>query len=268
MKIAFCFSGYPRKINQTKIFWKNIIDRYNADVYASFWDESDSQSNDDTIDTFNNVYKPKLIETEKFDIFEKSTVNLIRKNITFPELIKNHESYKNLTDKMLKVNFISMFYKIWRTNLLSNSEKYDVVVRCRTDLFPLDINFEINDMLNIPCGTIFNTAFTGCVGKVDYFAYANPDIMNYYSSIFLHLNSYLTQGYYFHFPEHILWAHFTKKRIKIREIPQSIYAWVDSEKRFHRALNFDHNHCTEYFSNDFPIDLDTNLSFFNNTNEI
>jgi len=268
MKIAFCFSGIPRKIDQTKIFWKNLIDRYNADVYASFWDESDSNLTEDTINKFVEIYNPKRIESEKFELFERSTVNLIKKNITFPERIKNSGSYSNVIDKMYKINFISMFYKIWRANLLSNSEKYDIVVRCRTDLFPLDINFEINDMLNLPCGTVFNTEFEGCLGKCDFFAYANPTIMNYYSSIFLYLNLYLTEGYYFHVPENLLLAHFTKKRIKIREMPLSIYAWFDREHKLHRAVDFDHNQYAEYFSDEYLINLDPNLSFFNKTKEI
>lgn len=268
MKIAFCFSGYPRKINRSKFFWKNLIDRYNADVYASFWEESDTNLQDDNPKNFIEIYNPKLIEFEKFNLFENSTLNLIKKNIVFPETIKNCVDYKHVIDKMQKYNFISMFYKIWRANLLANSEKYDIVIRCRTDLFPLDINFEINDMLNIPFGTIFNTRYSGCLGKVDYFAYGNPSIMNYYSSIFLHLNTYLTQGYYFHYPEHLLFVHFTKKRIKIRELPQSIYAWDDDKQKFHRALDFNNTNYIEYFSDEHTLNVDPNLTFYNKNNKL
>lgn len=276
MKIAFCFSGYPRKVNQTKIFWQNLIRRYNADVYASFWSDTDSLLPDDTVENFVRIYNPKQIESERFDLFKKTTVDLITKNIIFPEPIKNYAGYTHVIDKMLKLNLISMFYKIWKSNMLSNSENYDIVVRCRTDLFPLDINFEINDFLSIPTGhspivptgEVDCTDFNGCIGKNDFFAYGNQSIMNYYSSVFLYLNVYLMEGYYFHLPENILWAHLTKKRIKIREMPISIYAWFEHEQRFHRALDYYHTHNIEYISSENKLILDPNLSFFNKTDII
>jgi len=203
------------------------------------------------------------MELENYEIFKESTVDILTKNI-----VPHYTLLSDIQHSILSGNFFSFHYKIWRANLLSNSEKYDIVVRCRTDLFPLDINFEINDMLNLPCGTVFNTEFEGCLGKCDFFAYANPTIMNYYSSIFLYLNLYLTEGYYFHVPENLLLAHFTKKRIKIREMPLSIYAWFDREHKLHRAVDFDHNQYAEYFSDEYLINLDPNLSFFNKTKEI
>ena len=36
MKIALCFSGQMRDLDETKNFWTGLIKKYNMDVYASF----------------------------------------------------------------------------------------------------------------------------------------------------------------------------------------------------------------------------------------
>jgi len=38
MRIALCFSGHMRDLNESKGFWAELIKKYDIDVYASFWD--------------------------------------------------------------------------------------------------------------------------------------------------------------------------------------------------------------------------------------
>ena len=38
MKVALCFSGHMRDLNESKGFWIELIKKYDIDVYASFWD--------------------------------------------------------------------------------------------------------------------------------------------------------------------------------------------------------------------------------------
>ena len=40
MRVAFCFSGLTRGLDISKDFWLNQVEKYNADVFASFWDDN------------------------------------------------------------------------------------------------------------------------------------------------------------------------------------------------------------------------------------
>jgi len=61
MKIALCFSGNIRDLNETKEFWTALIEKYKIDVYASFWD-IENVNIGDTVDNFARIYNAKKIE--------------------------------------------------------------------------------------------------------------------------------------------------------------------------------------------------------------
>ena len=67
------------------------------------------------------------------------------------------------------------------------AENYDIVIRARTDIYFDEIEIEKNDYLNIPWGWRCNTYWDGCGGPIDMFAYSKPEIMDFYSSVFLYL---------------------------------------------------------------------------------
>ena len=56
MRVAFCFSGLSRGINISKDFWLKQIEKYNADVFGSFWDDNLSE-----VELFNKLFKPKSL---------------------------------------------------------------------------------------------------------------------------------------------------------------------------------------------------------------
>ena len=76
MRVAFCFSGLPRGIKFSKDFWLAQIERYNADVFGSFWDSDLSE-----IETFNSLFKPKRIEIENYDVLKLTTFDYINNEI-------------------------------------------------------------------------------------------------------------------------------------------------------------------------------------------
>ena len=42
MKVAIAISGLPRKVEEGyNQFWKQIIEKYNADVYLHFWEDEE-----------------------------------------------------------------------------------------------------------------------------------------------------------------------------------------------------------------------------------
>jgi len=60
MKIALCFSGHIRALNETKNFWTELIKKYDIDVYASFWD-IENEKLGDTLNNFLKIYTPLIL---------------------------------------------------------------------------------------------------------------------------------------------------------------------------------------------------------------
>ena len=177
MKVALCFSGQLRDLHETKNFWTELIKKYDIDVYASFWDIENKELGD-TIKEFEQIYNPKRLEIERYDIFKSTTQNIASSYIESPTGIapQFQQSSKDFGQ-------LSMYYKIWRVNLLSKQLdiEYDVVIRARIDTV-LDENFEIqkNNYLNLPIGIGNTVAFPNSDGFNDCFAYGTPKIMDYY----------------------------------------------------------------------------------------
>lgn len=161
MKIAVCYSGMFRNLNETLHNHRNsIFSKYDCDIYMSFWDvygvgafnsryQSNSRKtfvfeenkfiesdvNDDTIrqediDYVLNELKPVHLELEKFSEFEPFFQS---KEILMNKVFKeDHNWLPHL------VNVMSMYYKIYRSNELvrvyGNGKKYDCILRFRSDL--------------------------------------------------------------------------------------------------------------------------------------
>ena len=234
MKIALCFSGHMRDLNETKGFWTKLIKKYDIDVYASFWDIENEELGD-TIKEFEKVYSPKRLEVESYKIFKESTQDIASLNIQSPNVIA--EQFRNTSKSFGQ---LSMYYKVWRCNLLSKQlgVDYDLVIRARIDTV-LDENFEIiqNDMLNVPMGVNRCDAFPASEGMNDCFAYAKPKIMDYYSFIFLQMIEYLKDGHYLFPPEHFLAVHFNKIKIQVRYFPNYMLITRTSKGSEHELYN-------------------------------
>ena len=105
MKIAFCFSGMCRSIEETKDQWLSIMDGYDVDVYGSFWDINDKNESGN-IEKFIEIYKPKQVDIENFKSFDETTLNMFRENLKIPwDLNEYTQKY------VYNLNVVSMFYK-------------------------------------------------------------------------------------------------------------------------------------------------------------
>jgi len=234
MKIALCFSGHLRDLTETKNFWTELIKKYDIDVYASFWDIENPELGD-TIKEFEKLYTPKRMEVESYDIFKQTTQDFASMHIESPTNIPN--IFQNTSKAFGQ---LSMYYKVWRANVLSKQLgiEYDLVIRARIDTL-LDENFEIvkNNMLNVPMGINNTPAFPNSEGMNDCFAYGPPRIMDYYAFIFLQMMEYLKDGHYLFPPEHFLAVHFTKVRIEIRYFPNYMMITRKSKGSEHEVYN-------------------------------
>ena len=212
-KIAICFSGEIRDLERTKEYWSKLIKEYDMDVYASFWNVENEEKGD-TFDNFHRLYDVKKTEVESFKSFEQSTLSQLRMGINPPNSLQQH-----LRESCMNFGTLSMWYKIWRANLLTKELdiEYDIVIRARTDVF-FDERLDIteNDMFNIPYGRVKTSNWDSSDGICDLFAYGSPKLMDYYSACVFYMMEHLNKGHYMVPHEFFLHTHLNKVSVPIR----------------------------------------------------
>ena len=212
-KIAICFSGEIRDLERTKDYWSKLIKEYDMDVYASFWNVENEELGD-TFDNFHRLYDVKKTEVESFKSFEQSTLSQLRMGINPPNSLQQH-----LRDSCMNFGTLSMWYKIWRANLLTKELDidYDIVIRARTDIF-FDERLDIteNEMFNIPYGRVKTSDWKDSDGICDLFAYGSPKLMDYYSTCLFYMMEHLNKDYYMVPHEYFLHTHLNKVSVPIR----------------------------------------------------
>ena len=212
-KIAICFSGEIRDLERTKDYWSKLIKEYDMDVYASFWNVENEEKGD-TFDNFHRLYDVKKTEVESFKSFEQSTLSQLRMVINPPNSLQQH-----LRDSCMNFGTLSMWYKIWRANLLTKELDidYDIVIRARTDIF-FDERLDIteNEMFNIPYGRVKTSGWKDSDGICDLFAYGSPKLMDYYSTCLFYMMEHLNKDYYMVPHEFFLHTHINKVSVPIR----------------------------------------------------
>jgi len=190
MRVALCFAGMPYFIRQNKHHWLELINKYNADVYASLWNEEGIYQQDDTIEHFKNTYNPVVLEVEDQKALLKSFRFVAEEYKESPKMFKrqpaNHFAHANARP-------YSTFYKIWRANMLPSlaGNEYDVVIKAETcSSFP-DMNIVQENTLSIPYWHhVYNKGNYQSVNLNNWVAFGPPDIMDYYCSCFLKLRKY------------------------------------------------------------------------------
>jgi hypothetical protein len=218
-KIAICFSGHIRDLDRTKDYWTKLIKQYDMDVYASFWDTENIELGD-TIENFHRIYDIKKVEMESYSAFESSTLSVLRMGINPPSFLLSH-----LKESCQDFGTMSMWYKIWRANLLTKTLgiDYDIVIRARTDTY-LDDKMDIiqNNMLNVPYGRVKTVRWEDSDGISDLFAYGTPKIMDYYSTCYFFMMEHMSKGHYMVPHEYFLHTHLNKISIPIRFMGSNI----------------------------------------------
>jgi len=158
MKIALCFSGQPRFINEcsTSII-QNVIQDYDVDVFGHLWFDDDLQNkpykwggsgewknqriDSEAIESFKKIYNPTKIITEKskkfYDEYLEEDFELSQK--AYWEGSFDSSLEPNFMQRQIN-NCLSYFYSLNEVNKLKqlyeyeNKFKYDYVIRCRTDV--------------------------------------------------------------------------------------------------------------------------------------
>ena len=223
MKVAMVFSGKIRELNRTKDYWLKFKNKYNADVFGSFWNETDTE-NGNTIDNFISIYNPVKYELESYDLVKDTMINQLLNDIKIPYDVINENEIKIIENG----NILYMTYKIWRGNMLTKlvDEKYDIVVRIRTDVTLDDLLYlEKNEYFNLPAGRII-IKYYGIQdnwGFLDVLSYSKPEIMDYYSSFIFYFMSYIKDGFFVYSHEYLLRIHLNQKDIIVNEFFNYVY---------------------------------------------
>ena len=157
MKIALCFSGQPRFIEQAaENVFDNVIGDYDVDVFAHLWFDEDLQTKPykyggaggwkdqripaDAIETFKRIYKPKDILVQKSKKFLDSGLsdNYLATQQRYKQGSINNPDEPNFEVRDVN-NIISYYYSLMQVCSLkkeyeyANNFKYDYVIKMRTD---------------------------------------------------------------------------------------------------------------------------------------
>lgn len=180
MKIAVCFSGYPRFYDRI-----DLSDYGNCDFYFHTWSDKTEKTDEEScakdftsskkyrsyLGNFDLIkhMKPKKYKIEKFS--EKSS------------LFNNYyEKFRNC-EGITRKSVFPMFYSISESIklALNSGTMYDIIVRTRFDLkLEQRIHYILDDKIHIPDQFHF-------MGLNDQFAYGKPILMNTYSKVYDYL---------------------------------------------------------------------------------
>jgi hypothetical protein len=180
MRLALCLSGQPRSYFEAqKYIKKNLLDKYNVDVFAHSWRIPGALEQLTLSEQINFIYEP-LYNISDFNLPESINSDMFVSNSSHP------------------ANFCtSMFYSIYRANEfriryeMQNNMKYDFVIRSRFD-FALN---KVIDFSSLESGTVYIPKdVEGHSLLNDQFAIADSDAMNQYASTFLNLRKHYSRG--------------------------------------------------------------------------
>ena len=175
MKVALCFSGLPRMIEQTYHYWKHgILDKYNPDIFIHSW------KTDEYFPTslIQSLYHPSILKIDSPIEFDTSI---------YTDRIWPHRTTPN--------GVLSQWYSVKESiNLkhmheVATKTEYDIVVRARFDWYLKSIDFQMNKFINVAdtpglARQKFHYNGRECIGISDQFAYGSNEIMHAYSTLF------------------------------------------------------------------------------------
>lgn len=207
MKIALCFSGLPRMLKETYPYWMNcIILKYKPDIFIHTW-----KQDFDVEHTLHSLYHPIILRVESSKAFDTSIyIDRIWPHRTTPNGVLN-QWYSVKQSISFKDEYEAL-----------TTDTYDIVVRARFDWYLREINFEVNDYVNVANtpGLVehkFNYNNQQHIGISDQFAYGSSHIMNIYAKLFGNI-PFLYQTKEVDFcSELLLKAHLIENQIEVKE---------------------------------------------------
>lgn len=211
MKVAVCFSGLPRFIQECAGYWrKSLLEPYDCDVFVHTWSQNDSQDHN-TYNLVSQLYQPVRYQ---MDVMPEFDVGVYTERI-WPHRVTPQAQFSQFEGIKRAQNLRQVQEKI-------NHKLYDLVIRARFDWYISHINLEINPCVNVARtptldGHLFTYDTTQLVGINDQFAYGTSAVMDVYASIVDNIkNLYVNHGVDF-CGELFLRAHLHEHRMCIKQ---------------------------------------------------
>jgi hypothetical protein len=205
MKVALLLSGHFRSYDKAyKTLEKNVLDICNPDIFIS---------SEETIGYNNQTNGGR--GDEHLIYVPLNIVNL--EQLYHPKKILIEQRQKYSIQKYMHrlghgsrgaEQMFGMFYGINKANQLKieyekeNNFRYDVVIRCRPDLF-FDSPLDRNELENSLHGGVYFPKFGNYSGLNDQFAFGNSSNMDLYARVYNNLDVHFNSGCIWH-PEIML----------------------------------------------------------------
>jgi len=202
MKVAVCFSGQPRFINEcSESIIKNVFGNYSVDVFAHLWFDNNlltkpykyggsggwenQRISEKAIDDFKKIYNPLDIVVEEscdfYDPYMEEDFEISQNRYRSGSL-----SEPNYMERQIK-NTLSNFYSMSESNRLKlkyeykNRFKYDWVFKVRTDVH-VNTKIDLNK---------YNKNSFNCTSLMqqpphinDWICFGGSDIMDVFMGVF------------------------------------------------------------------------------------
>lgn len=202
MKVAACFSGQPRFINEcSPSILKNVFQNYDVDVFAHLWFDEDLRTkpykyggdggwkdqriSETAIDDFKKTYNPVDIIVEESCNFYDPYMEIDFK-VSQNRYWKGSLKEPNYMERQIK-NTLSNFYSMSEVNRLKlrheyrNKFKYDWVFKFRTDV-------QVHTPINL---SNYNSSSFNCTSTMqqpphvnDWTCFGGSDIMDVFMGVF------------------------------------------------------------------------------------
>ncbi len=211
MKVAVCFSGLPRFIQECAPYWRKcLFEPYDCDVFVHTWRQGVSQDAH-TYNLIQHAYAPVRMCMEPVPEFDVSEYT----HRIWPHRVTPQAQF-------------SQFEGIRRAQQLRQIQehvqghKYDVVIRARFDWFLAHVDLEINPCVNVArTPTLDGHKFTyddvPLVGISDQFAYGTSETMDVYANIVNNMRSLYVNHGVDYCGELFLRAHLHENSVCIRQ---------------------------------------------------
>lgn len=203
MKVAVLLSGFPRNFKKTFPFFKKyIMDTLNPDIFYYGYKNDPNDNEQEILD----LYKPVLYEIKIWN-------SEIRDHIK--ELYGTND-FRNKASETHPDKILSQYFNLFKVNELKLEKeinfKYDLVLRCRPDVFFFK---EIPDHLILSAleGNIIIPDVWDFGGVTDSFAMSTSDNITLYCNFFNRIREYNhDKGCRFH-PETLLQMHINECKL-------------------------------------------------------
>ena len=234
-RAAVCISGHLRQFQRGfELFNKSIIKpnpTWKFDFFIETWAHQDWRTNEkfqlthDIVGRVSDTYKPKALSIEPEIEWDTSRYMEFVKN---PRWVK--KGYGGVRSR--GEHILAMYYKILRANELKSKFeeardfKYDAVIRHRTD-FILTQNLILDEHTSDLSSKVYvplcdQAARQGGIPIRDMFAVSSSENMDYYSSLFTHVDEVVKAGGVFR-PEPMLY--FYLKNNKNIDVVELTHPW-------------------------------------------